>query len=248
MVNVYFLFLTLKHGETVFSQIFLVAFTVSYRAVPTATQPREVIIPLHSALVKPHLEYHMQFCPSSGHKIRWKTLPSPVKGPEDSWSLTPQEETLQDQGSFSPKTRQFGGHLTVAPWHLRESYRKDRSWLFTKVCTERQWPQTEVRRIKAGKETKQNNHKQNKQTKNRNKQNKKRTVTVVTVRLTRHWKRLCKPPLSETFKTQQEKPWAILLNSALHWAGGWRRDLLRYPPAWEMLWSGKHRDGPEPIL
>ena len=36
MVNVYFLFLTLKQGEKVFDRISLVTFNVSYWAVPIA--------------------------------------------------------------------------------------------------------------------------------------------------------------------------------------------------------------------
>ena len=75
------------------------------------SRSREVILPLYSVLMKPHLEYCVQSRASQFKKDR-ELLESPVEGCKDDWDVKhlPCEERLRDPGLFSLEKAEKGSY------------------------------------------------------------------------------------------------------------------------------------------
>ncbi|KFV58585.1 hypothetical protein N328_11988, partial [Gavia stellata] len=107
------------------------------RNVPSRS--REVILPLYSALVRPHLEYCIQLWGSQHKKdteqlgrVQRRTTKM-IRGLEH----LSYEGRLSDLGLFSLEKRRLWGHLIVAFQYLKEACKKAGEGCFKRACSDK---------------------------------------------------------------------------------------------------------------
>jgi len=103
-----------------------------------AGRSREVILPLCSALVRPHLESFVQLW-SPQHRrdmelLEWvqRRITKMIRGLENLY-----EERLRELGLFSLEKRRLQGELTAAFQYLKGACRKDGHNFFSESCCDR---------------------------------------------------------------------------------------------------------------
>jgi len=104
-----------------------------------ASRLREVILPLCSALMRPHLECCVQFWGPQNREDMdvlervQRRATKMIRGLE----YLSYDDRLREVGLFSLEQRRLQGHLRAAFQHLKGTYRKDGEGLLTWVCSDR---------------------------------------------------------------------------------------------------------------
>jgi len=113
--------------------------TLGYIKRSTASRSREVILPLCSALVRPHLESCVQLWSPQHRKdidlLEWNQRRDTkmIRGMEHLSC----EERLRELGLFILKKRRLRGNLTAAGQYIKGTYKQAGEKIFTKACSDR---------------------------------------------------------------------------------------------------------------
>jgi len=100
------------------------------------SRAREVILPLCSALVRPHLESCVQlWSPQHMDLLDWvqRRATKMIQGLEH----LSYKDRLRELGLFGLEKRKLWGDLTAALQYLKGAYRKDEENLFSQACCDR---------------------------------------------------------------------------------------------------------------